>query len=306
MNAIATPSPVVFDPRFGQSAVFAGAHRDSDGTYFANREGIRRHLVNSRLRAYYQPIVDFSNARHIHLEVLLRVISDEGVLLSAANLVKAAENLGLINSLTRRVMLAAVVETGPFANDHLSLSFNLSPLSLLSAKLPGWLEKVATRHGFAPKNITLEITEGMRMDGPLAGLYLSGVERFRERGFSIAIDDFGQGYSNLSKILMLNPRYLKLDREFLLEVPHNEKAVAVVESVAYLCERMGIQLIAEGLESRQQLERLVEVGCSAFQGYHISRPLPFSELIQHPIFKNSLWDGYAPHHLHRASTGVSE
>ncbi len=306
MNGVAEPTAFVFDPRFVHPETPAD-HHQSYSAFFSNREAVRRHLVNSRLRAYFQPIVDFANPRQIHLEVLLRVVSDDGILLSPVDLVKASENLGLINSLTRRIMLAALVDIGPFAHDRLNLSLNISPLSLLSATLPSWLEKVSRRHGFQPRNITLEITEGMRIDGPLAALYLAGVERFRDRGFSIAIDDFGQGYSNLSKILMLNPRYLKLDREFLIEVPHNDKAVAIVESVAYLCGRMGIQLIAEGLENDTQLQKLVKIGCHAFQGYHLSRPLPVSELIRHPIFKNSLWDGYAPHPLHFGkNAGVSE
>ena len=155
------------------------------------------------------------------------------------------------------------------------VSVNVSRVDLIDPRLPEIIEQIVNEAGIEPKDFMLEVTESAYSDDidQLARL----VDEFRAKGFRIEIDDFGSGYSSLNSLATLNFDILKLDMKFIREMDTNQKTRKMVDIVADIAKFLGTPLVAEGVETKEQVEYLKGRGYTYIQGYYFSKPLPAEE-----------------------------
>jgi EAL domain-containing protein (putative c-di-GMP-specific phosphodiesterase class I) len=189
-----------------------------------------------------------------------------------------AEQENLIDALTERVVELAVRELGGWRKRGLEafVSVNISAANVV-ANLPDRLAQLCARHGVPPSAICIELTESAAMGNP--ALMLEVLTRLRLKGFKLAIDDFGTGYSSLLQLHRLPFSELKIDQSFVRNMGHSEEANLIVGAIINLAHSLKLELIAEGVESADLRDRLAELGCEMGQGYHFSRPMPASQVL---------------------------
>jgi EAL domain-containing protein (putative c-di-GMP-specific phosphodiesterase class I) len=153
---------------------------------------------------------------------------------------------------------------------------NASPRELRRPEYPDTLAAALDRHGVDPCQLVVELTESAAMEEASAARRLLG--RLHELGVGVAIDDFGEGFSSLSRLRELPVEQLKIDRSFMRDVPHSEGASAVITAIIRLAEALGRTVVAEGVETEEQRLFLAEQGCPLAQGFHLCRPLPTDEV----------------------------
>ncbi len=159
------------------------------------------------------------------------------------------------------------------------VSINLSPRHLRSPSVVEQVARILARHDFPPSALQLEITESLLLfDFEQAEQRLS---QFRMRGVRIALDDFGAGYSSLSYIRRLPLDVIKIDRSFARDISDDRQSEAVVRAIVQLAEALELQIVAEGIETESQAERMTSCGCSIQQGYLFGRPMPLNDLMRH-------------------------
>ncbi len=228
---------------------------------------LRRALAQRLWRLAYQPIVDAASRRVTGAEALLR-FDQNGPASSPFSLILLAEQLGLIQDLGRQVLAAACGEATKWPS-HLSASVNVSRHQL-NPDFVATVREVLDGSGLAPDRLVLEVTESALAADPrglsesLAGLHRLGVR--------IALDDFGTGYSSLASLDMLPVDMVKLDASFTRGLAESDRKRALVGAVVMLAHALGITVIAEGIESPDELSALVELGCDEVQGYLLARP----------------------------------
>jgi EAL domain-containing protein (putative c-di-GMP-specific phosphodiesterase class I) len=192
----------------------------------------------------------------------------------------------LIKPLTAWVMEEALRQLVAWekAGIHTYISVNLSARNLADEKLPDRLAELLAQGNVHPNRMMMEITESAVMANPERAAVV--LERFREIGIDLSIDDFGTGYSSLTYLRTLPARELKIDRSFVHDIDTNEGNALITSAVIKLAHGLGLEVVAEGVETEAELRRLLTLGCDLAQGYLISRPVPASEfatfLDQHP------------------------
>ena len=162
------------------------------------------------------------------------------------------------------------------AGEELSVAVNLSARSFLDAQwaveIPGRL----ARTGVDARQLELEITESMLMLDPVRAK--ATLDRLSGIGLRLSVDDFGTGYSSLANLKRLPVDGIKIDKSFVIDMPHDPSDAAIVRSTIDLAHNLGLKVVAEGVESHEAWQRLAELGCDLAQGFHISRPLPADAL----------------------------
>jgi diguanylate cyclase (GGDEF)-like protein len=239
---------------------------------------LRRSLEHGQLELHYQPIFALDGeGRPVGVEALLRWNDPAQGLVSPAVFIPAAEHSGLIEPIGAWVVDELCRQGAEWASLGLTprLSVNASPRELRRPEYPYTFADALVRHGIDATRVVVEVTESAAMDeaagtGPL--------ERLHALGVGLAIDDFGEGFSSLSRLRDMPVEQLKIDRSFMREVPHNEEAAAVVGAIIRLAEALGREVVAEGVETEEQREFLASEGCPLAQGFHLSRPLPADEV----------------------------
>ncbi|WP_395337460.1 bifunctional diguanylate cyclase/phosphodiesterase [Novosphingobium sp. BL-8H] len=217
---------------------------------------------------FYQPIVDLRSMRPAGVEALLRL--KEGAA-TPAEFVPVIEKLGLMPQLGEWIIAQAFADSRKWLG--LRTSINLSPLQLEN---PGLLEQIdfhRARYNVSPQSIGFEITEGILLaDSDVVRSNLIGL---RQRGYTLALDDFGTGYSSLSYLSEFDIQRLKLDKSFVSGGrTQSERSAALVQGVIDICHRLGIQVVAEGIETAEEAEILQGWSCDYAQGYYFGRPAP--------------------------------
>jgi len=211
----------------------------------------------------YQPIVNAADGSVFAYEALMR--SESKSLPHPGAILDAAEELGMLDDLGRRIRLLAPVPFMQKGNEAL-LFLNLHPRDLSDPQL---LESGTMLAGFADR-VVLEITERASLEKiPDAHATIAAL---RSRRFRIAVDDLGSGYAGLNSFALLEPEIVKLDMAIVRDVDTNVTKQKLMRSMVDLCRDMGIKVVAEGVETRTERERCVELGCDLLQGYHIARP----------------------------------
>ncbi len=244
------------------------------------RADLRHAIHEDQLLLVYQPKVLAETDRIVGAEALVRWKHPEHGLIAPDEFIALAEHCGMIRGLTQRVLENAVRQLWQWQNDgiRLSVSVNLSARNLLEEDLPHTLTRLLARYQVPAELLTLEITESVIMEDPERALTV--VTRLEKIGVSISIDDFGMGYSSLSYLMRLPAREIKIDRSFVMKMESDPASATIVRSTIELAHNLGLEVVAEGVETKQVWQRLKELGCDIGQGYHFSRPVSPTGLVE--------------------------
>ena len=242
---------------------------------------LTRALDNSQIELVYQPLIELQTDRVVGVEALARWNDPEMGRITPAEFIPLAEDSGLIHRLGELVLESACWQAAVW-NQHrrgdqrLSVAVNLSARQLDSDSLPEFVEEALTASGLAPELLCLEITETALMgDAELVASRLSALKRL---GVQIAVDDFGTGYSSLLYLRRFPVDILKVDRSFVAGLGTSEADGAIVQGVVSLAHALGLQAIAEGVETRAQEFHLKGLDCDLAQGYRWSEPLTAGDI----------------------------
>lgn len=237
----------------------------------ANR--LRKSVEREEFFVEYQPIIELASGRLTGVEALLRWRHPELGLVPPVRFIPVAEQTGLILEIGDWVLEEACRQAAAWrraGHPPLLMAVNLSLRQLRQRDLPRRVEQVLRRTGLDPAFLKLEITETTVMDNP--GRAIRMFADIADMGVKIAIDDFGVGYSSLSYLKRLPIDYLKIDRSFVSDLPEDENDSAITHAVVAMARSLGLRLVAEGIETRAQLDFLNGIGCQEGQGYYFSRP----------------------------------
>ena len=241
-------------------------------------QGLKRALEHNHLRLHYQPQVNLITGDLIGVEALVRWQHPSEGLVSPARFIPIAETSGLIGHIGRWVLRAACAECKRWVNEYPSqmrLSVNVSARQMVDDSFIDDLRAVLKETGFPAERLELELTESTLQLVETSPRLISEIKSL---GVSIAIDDFGTGYSSLSVLKNLPIDRLKIDQSFVRDMTADSNDVAIVEAILGMSRTLGLQIIAEGVETEAQLSILQQLGCESGQGYLFSRPLPPAEL----------------------------
>ena len=228
-------------------------------------------LSNSELELVYQPIVDLATNRVGGFEALLRWRHPERGMVSPVNFIPIAEETGLIVPIGEWALEQACREAARWPGD-ISVAVNLSTSEFRSRNLPERVRDTLRAAGLPPGRLELEITESVLLQDSDANL--ETLQRLRETGVKIALDDFGTGYSSLSYLRTFPFDKIKIDRSFVARVEEESESQNIIRAVVSLGRSLGMAITAEGVETRQQLDRIRAKGCNQVQGYFFSKPVP--------------------------------
>jgi len=249
---------------------------------------IREALVNKDFVVYYQAQVDGETDRVIGMEALVRLQSKDKGLISPVKFIPIAESTGLIVEIDRDVMKVAMQQVKGWKDEGLSpgvLSLNLAIKHLYKDDFLEVLEKTMKECDFSAQDLELEVVEGEIMSNPSEAIKI--LNRIRDMGISLAIDDFGTGYSSLAYLKKLPIKKLKIDQSFVKDLPDDEEDIAISRAVIALAKSMNLDIIAEGVETKEQRDFLVQNECRNIQGYYYSKPVNAQEM------KKILINGFA-------------
>ena len=249
---------------------------------------LRSALERLDLQVFLQPKLDLTSGIVIGVEALARWSHPRRGWVAPEDFVPVAEETGLIKQLTDQVLEASVEQLQRLRSmgHHLGLAVNLSTHDLLDELLPERVMRHLDRHDVDPTLLTLEITESsLLIDAPRAR---ATIERLNQQGIRLSVDDFGTGYSSLSYLRHLPVGELKIDRSFIANVLFDEQDEVIVRSIIDLGHNLGMQVVAEGVETDEVLNRLKGFDCDVAQGFGICRPVPLDSFVawlsstQHP------------------------
>jgi PAS domain S-box-containing protein/diguanylate cyclase (GGDEF)-like protein len=249
---------------------------------------LRQAIKNNELELYYQPKIDTRTAQVVAVEALARWQNRAtGEYIAPDVFIPLAEDTGLIFALGEWVFNEACRQAKDFAAQGLPSITIAVNISVEQLKQPDFAQKLAQslkRHGISAQYLELEITESLFMENPEQALAI--LADLKSMGFKLAIDDFGTGYSSLSYLSRLPVDYLKIDRSFVEQVTSDIRAAAIATSIIALGHRMGLKVIAEGIETEAQRAYLMQHQCDEMQGYFFSRPLPALKLAEFLLTHN--------------------
>jgi diguanylate cyclase (GGDEF)-like protein len=258
----------------GGFTVFEAATHEAVVRGLELRVDLERAIREGQFEVYYQPIVHLATGAVVGVEALARWRHPSRGLLQPADFIALSETTGAILPLGRWILEQACREaaswTGDGAADR-SMSVNLSALQLTQ---PGFVEMVAEQLrmvGLAPERLTLELTETTRLDQAAAS---ANIRQLRELGIRLAIDDFGTGFASLSQLSRIPFDLVKIDRSYVSRLSPGSREESLIYGVVEMARRLGISVVAEGIETPAQLDRLREIGCTFGQGYHFAHPMP--------------------------------
>ena len=242
---------------------------------------LRRALERRQLSLHYQPQIALASGHTVGAEALLRWDHPEHGAVSPAQFIPIAESTGLILSIGEWVIRTAVEQLADWIRRGLpaiTMAVNLSSVQFRHSELPLLVTRILNDAGVEPHLLELELTEGVAMhDAPGAIAIMDDLHR---RGVRMSIDDFGTGYSSLSYLKRFQVYKLKIDQTFVRDITQDEDDKAIVGAIISMASSLGMQTIAEGVETQGQLDFLRARGCTEVQGYFFSKPLPAAEFEQ--------------------------
>ena len=232
---------------------------------------LREAIAHNRFQLYFQPIVEAqSHAAHCY-EALIRWNDPIRGFISPMEFIPVAESSGLIIPIGEWVIRNACIQARRFPDD-VSIAINISPVQLRSDSLVNVFESALAASGVNPARIEVEITESVLLQEDPRTLQM--LRRLRGLGLKFALDDFGTGYSSLSYLQKFHFDKIKIDRSFCSSINSNATNAALVRAVATLGHDLGIEVVAEGVETVQESDALVAEGCGYLQGFYYGRPSP--------------------------------
>lgn len=238
---------------------------------------LRTAIQENALELHYQPIINLHTRDVVGAEALLRWTHPEFGAVAPIESIQLAEQTGLIRPLTNWVLSTAVKDfAGLYASGFTTgLSINLSAWNLQDIDLFENIENILAQSLMKPERLHLEITESVMMaDATRARNVLRAFENL---GVHLSIDDFGTGFSSLAYLKQLPVSQLKIDKSFVLDMVEDENDAAIVHSIIELAHNLGLGVTAEGVETKENLDMLIDMGCDMVQGFYLCKPLPFEQ-----------------------------
>lgn len=246
--------------------------------HFWLENNLRNSFGTNQLIPYFQPQLNLINSKPEAAEVLIRWKHPENGLINPGEFIPIAERTGLIARVTAEIMEASCRHMQQWKLQGLALSclsINISSNLLLEADFVADLCRLIERYRLSPSNILIEITESSAMDDPDQTSIV--LKQLKDRGIPLAIDDFGTGYSSLAYLKKFAVDQIKIDQSFVKDLNTSLESRTIVKAIIRMCETLGFETLAEGIETREQAQILSEFGCKKLQGYLIARPLSATE-----------------------------
>jgi diguanylate cyclase len=239
---------------------------------------LRKAIDHHHLTLHYQPKVDIRSGRMHSVEALVRWMHPEKGMVSPAQFIPLAEQTGLIRPMTYAILEIAAQQQSAWMAKGLqtTIAVNITARTLVDPQFAPRLADTLARHRVPAELIAIEITESSMVDDPEGARRM--LLQLQGSGHPIYIDDFGTGYSSLSHLVNLPVKALKIDRSFVSEMSKNRDAYLVVSSVISMAQNLGLYVVAEGVETAQDVALLRELGCDQGQGYLFCKPAPAAVL----------------------------
>ncbi len=238
-------------------------------------DSLRKAIANGDLELHYQPKLGIASGAVEGVEALVRWTHPERGPVSPAKFVPIAEDAGLILDLSRWVLDAACKQLKAWTGsrlEHVPVAINLSGKQFRESDVDQQIISAINAYGLDQQRLELELTEGTLMTN--VETTVSTLTRLKDAGMKIAVDDFGTGYSSLSYLKKFPIDYLKIDRSFVSEIDAGGNDRSICAAIIALAQSMGLKVIAEGVETSEQLEHLKWLGCDEIQGYFFAKPMP--------------------------------
>jgi len=238
---------------------------------------LRRSIERDEISVFYQPIVEIASERVVGFEALARWIRQDGVLIKPEEFIPLAEEIGLIIDIGKFVLDTATTQTAAWVNQF-GLTFiavNFSSRQFKQNNIVDDIFNSLENAKLKPAHFEMEITESLLMDNTLDSMNL--LYKLIDKGMGVAIDDFGTGYSSLSYITSFPISKIKIDQSFVAKLPDDKSALAVVTAITGLARSLKLKVVAEGIETQEQLDCLTDLGCQYGQGYLFSKPVTATE-----------------------------
>jgi diguanylate cyclase (GGDEF)-like protein/PAS domain S-box-containing protein len=240
---------------------------------------LRKALENNEFEVFYQPIVEAGSRRTVAVEALVRWPQADGTVRSPADFLQIAEDIGLILPLGRKIFEDACRDVKGLHDKgftHLVLSVNISDRQFRDSNLSNTIKKVLHATQFPVSKLDLELTEGILIDDD--GQATKTLNTLRQLGVTLSVDDFGTGYSSLGKLKRFPLDTLKIDRSFVAGLPDSKSDRALTTAIIGLAHKLGLQVVAEGVENEEQAAYLENEGAERFQGYFFSPAVSVEQL----------------------------
>lgn len=258
--------------------VFTPAMNNSSIERLTMENDMRKALNKGEFELYYQPQVDTETGKVICFEALLRWNHPENGLVQPNKFIPLAEETGMIVGIGEWVIYEACRQNKLWQDEgfpKVPVSVNLSTRQFHQSDLSDKISEILTKTGLEAKYLELEITESVMMDFDRAA---DSFQKMQKLGVAISIDDFGTGYSSLSYLKRMPINKLKIDRSFVRDVMHNVNDAAIVDTIISMARSLKLRVIAEGVETIEQMKYLCNNQCDELQGYFFSPPLPANEI----------------------------
>lgn len=248
---------------------------------------LRKAIQNKDFDVHYQPKVSLDTHQVIGVEALVRWTNDQLGFVSPGEFIPYAEDTGLIIPLSEVILEKVcihIMEWRIQGLHHLPVSINIAALHFQQDDFIERINSIITQHNCSPQQLELELTERTVMKD--AEDVVNKLIKLKSMGFKISIDDFGTGYSSLSYLNRFPLNYLKIDSSFIHQIVSLQDKQAIVDTIILMAHRLHIKVVAEGVETKDQVKLLKDMGCDIIQGYYFSRPISSPELLDFL----ELWD----------------
>ena len=239
---------------------------------------LRKALEQEALQVYYQPQIDLHSGCVVAMEALIRWNHPQRGFIPPSDFIPIAEETGLIGIIGEWVMQTACEQAKSWQveeNDQVRIAVNISSRQFYDDTLASVVGRILTTTGLESRYLELELTESMVMKDPK--ITTSSLNVLKDMGVSIAVDDFGIGYSSLAYLKKFPLDVLKIDRSFVRDIATDPDDAAIVGAIIAMAKSLGMSVVGEGIETQQQLEFLKENGCDVVQGYLLGKPAPADE-----------------------------
>jgi diguanylate cyclase (GGDEF)-like protein/PAS domain S-box-containing protein len=267
-----------------RSEVFVPSMRTRARARLEQQLDVRRALTTGQFRMTYQPVIRLDTNKLAGAEALLRWAHPRRGFVLPGEFIPAAEETGLIESLGSWALAESIAEAAAWSRvtpTRMGVSVNLSARQLASGRLPALIRTALELNALKPRDLCLEITESVLVEEPAEAEKM--LKELADLGVRIAIDDFGTGYSSLAYLKRFPVDILKIDQSFVYGIEHEAENRAIVEAIIRMASSLDLRVIAEGVETPEQLKAVRDLGCHYAQGFYIGRPVPpeaFGDLVR--------------------------
>ena len=244
-----------------------------------HEKDLERAILENQIAVHYQPKIALKSGRVTGVEALVRWQQSSDEMIPPDRFIPLAEKTGLIDALTQRVLETSLADARTWSEKwpDLTLAVNLSPSMLSNLELPDRIASIVRSYELDPGRLILEVTESGAMESPDQTMEI--LARLRLKGVQLSIDDFGAGHSSLLQLYRLPYGELKIERSFVIDALDSQEAATIIHATIELGHRLGLKVVAEGVEDKLTAEWLAQLQCDIGQGNFFSVPLPTSEFL---------------------------